>query len=243
MGILRKIDQICMCHFYRFTGLLFGWGVDSNGIWKGDVGYVYDRQFSEHLVRFFKSEECRSVVDVGCGLADYLKTLKCEGVDCLGFDANTGTAHRTTNISVIADVTLPLPSPPWDFRFPADWALCISVGEQIPRAREAQFLENLDMVQSRGLIVSWDSHWSRTPGGHNFKSEKELLHLFEHIMCYKLDQEATEELREAASLRTLSEGLYCFRKNTTPCDGVARKELEARKAKRIDEHFALTKML
>eukprot|EP00922_Rhytidocystis_sp_ex-Travisia-forbesii_P065251 GHVS01096966.1.p1 GENE.GHVS01096966.1~~GHVS01096966.1.p1 ORF type:complete len:165 (+),score=14.64 GHVS01096966.1:1418-1912(+) len=164
-------------------------------------------------------------------------------MDCLGFDANTGTAHKTANISVIADVALPLPDPPCHFRVPADWALCISVGQQIPRAREAQFLENLDMLQNRGLILSWDPSYSRTAGAHNFKTEEELLHMFEYILSYELDQAATQELRDAASFRILRDGLYCFRKTTTNEGPVAAQALAASKALRIQEHFALTKML
>eukprot|EP00921_Rhytidocystis_pertsovi_P014818 GHVQ01023811.1.p2 GENE.GHVQ01023811.1~~GHVQ01023811.1.p2 ORF type:complete len:249 (+),score=17.21 GHVQ01023811.1:68-814(+) len=244
-SLVQHVSRRFAYNLYLLTGQLGTVGIHPNGYWKGDLGYVHDQPFGDHLLRFLLTEGCRSVVDVGCGLADYLKLLRREGLQCLGFDGNTKIIHLTEGLCLGADVGYPLPlieaSKKKGFQFPADWALCLGVGQHLPRSREAQFLENLSLVQSRGLIISWDLPYTLTPGAHNFKTSDEVRYLFNDVLGYRYDEEATMLMRDAATVQTLKDSVFCYRNDDDKQS--VRREFEAERSQRIQQHFEETKML
>lgn len=229
---------------YRISGKVVGYGTHPNGAWKGDLGYVFDRPFCNELTRFLMDENCSSVVDLGCGLADYVKMIKFEtNMKCLGVDFNTKTAHLTGGLSVMGDLSIPLPLETFG-GFPFEWCVCLGVGQHIPQSHETSFLENIDRSHSAGLVLSWDPPFSSTPGAHNVKDRGEVLHLFEYILRYGVDWEATQRLREAAEIQPLRENLYCFRKKGKEDNQEEwLKKQESIKEERLNEHFERTKML
>jgi len=92
-----------------------------------------------------------------------------------------------------------------DRPFPADlghfdWAMSFAVAEHVPFQYEHIFLANLYGASRHGLLLVWDQRDSPGTGHINTRDEAEVLRLVT-ALGYKLDSEATAELRAGAQLR------------------------------------------
>ena len=128
-------------------------GIDPYGAWIGndiDTEHCYDVYLSEGLVRFFKNEKSKRVVDFGCGLGDYVRAFRDNGIAAEGYDGHPDTYTLSGGIAHQINLALP-----FDLRTRFDWVLSLEVGEHIPAEFERNYIENLVRHAEKGIVLSW----------------------------------------------------------------------------------------
>ena len=99
-----------------------------NGIWIGDPKnkHKHDEGLCSGLVDFFTNEltSTDNIVDLGCGLGDYVKKLKLENLNIDGFDGNPDTEFLSGGIAHVLDL-----SKPFNFNNPYTWVISLEVAE------------------------------------------------------------------------------------------------------------------
>jgi hypothetical protein len=95
-------------------------------------------------------DETTRIVDLGAGIGRYVQALAEQGHFAAGVDGTPGITSLSGGRVLEYDLTKLIRWNP-----PAQWALCIEVGEHIPPAHEDIFLDNLATAATAGLIVSW----------------------------------------------------------------------------------------
>ncbi|CAA9987034.1 conserved Plasmodium protein, unknown function [Plasmodium knowlesi strain H] len=93
-----------------------------------------------------------------------------------------------------------------------DYVLCLNVGEYIPKKKEEVFLKNLDRLNSKGIILSWDIPDTFNTGTINEKSEEEILDLFLNAYNYTYDEKSSAFFRKNCSNDALKNCIYIFEK-------------------------------
>lgn len=122
--------------------------------WKVDPGLM--RALSELLP---PQEPRLRVVDIGAGAGHYVHALREMGHHAAGVDGTAGVETLSGGLVLQYDLTRRI-----HWRPPADWAMCIEVGEHIPAELSPQFLDNLARAATQGLIVSWATPGQRGRG-------------------------------------------------------------------------------
>lgn len=89
----------------------------------------------------------QTVRDLGCGPGHYLAELAERGCEVSGVEGTPGVCPA--EYVRCADLTQPLDLAP------VDLTLCIEVGEHIPLAGSAAFLDNVRRSVGRDLVLSW----------------------------------------------------------------------------------------
>ena len=164
--------------------------------------------YDEPLAKALCCRLCgESVIDLGCGLGDYVAALATAGSDAVGYDGNPSTPERGGRCFV-GDLTKP-----WlglD-RAPRrrDWVLSLEVAEHIPVALESSYLSNVDALNRKGVILSW-----ATPGqgglGHVNEQPNDYVIKRMVELGYEQDSEASAYLREAATLEWFKGTILVF---------------------------------
>lgn len=90
------------------------------------------------------------VVDLGASVGRYVAALRAAGFFAVGLDGTPNVAELSGGLVSYADLSRPV-----RFEDPADWAMSIEVGEHIPAAYAATYLDNVAAAARAGLIVSW----------------------------------------------------------------------------------------
>ena len=104
----------------------------------------------------------KRIVDVGAGAGNMVRRLREAGRECYGVDGIRGVEQLTDGLVRQADLTLPIQWMP-----PAEWAICIEVGEHIPAELEPAFLANLCSAATEGMVVTWATRAAANIGrGH-----------------------------------------------------------------------------
>lgn len=106
--------------------------------------YVFDQKLSDCYC--FQFMECKSVLDIGCGLGSYLKPFKARGAEVAGIEPSINKPIDGVQIFGL-DPTDPsdqtaLPRPKWDL------VICQEVAEHVPLERHKNLF---DFVVSKAL--------------------------------------------------------------------------------------------
>jgi len=149
--------------------------INERGCWTSRAKQEFDETLCGKLVNFFKEEGPVTVCDLGCGCEGYytLAMLKA-GVNCKGFDGNPLTAEITNNICKVRDLTE-------DYNDVYDWALCLEVGEHIPKEYEKVFIENLHRSNKMGIILSWAVEGQGGKGHVNERNNEYIKKIFSDL--------------------------------------------------------------
>lgn len=184
--------------------------ISDHGYWVGpeaESQHLYDRSLSAALVSFLKAEDpSGSVVDLGCGMGNYVKHFRAEGLRADGFDGNPHTPTLTDGVCGVRDL-----SEPFTFETPYDWVMSLEVGEHLPAKFETTFFNNLHANNRKGVILSWALVGQ---GGHGHVNEHNNDYVKGRMAAlgYVNDVEAERSLRATASLWWFRNTIMVFRR-------------------------------
>jgi len=187
--------------------------VGPTGAWLGRAGaelHHHDPGLAAALAAFLNFEKPRRVLDMGCGLGDYVKAVRAKGLECDGFDGHADTAELTGGMCYTADFADPtLPDKIAEVGY--DWCLCLEVFEHVPQELEAQLVRCMVAGTGRGLVVS-----VATPGqgglGHvNERPHEYVVKLLEE-QGLMLDVSTMMKLRKYCRLPWFQMNTLVFRR-------------------------------
>lgn len=182
--------------------------INKNGFWESSdsSGHLYDEPLSDAIVSFFKNEKAENIIDLGCGMGRYVKTLREQGFECDGFDGNPNTILLTNGIGQVLDF-----SKPFDLQKEYDWVLSLEVGEHIPKEFEKIFLDNVSNHAKIGIILSWGIPGQKGDGHVNCKPNSYIIQQMNR-RCWSYDQKSTKKLRNLATFGWFKNTIMVFRK-------------------------------
>lgn len=183
--------------------------INERGYWEGleaSDQHCYDNILSTSLLDFFKNENAESIVDLGCGLGDYVKHLKNNGLNIDGFDGNPNTIELTNGLCNIKDL-----SEPFIFDKKYEWVLSLEVGEHLPKKFEDTFINNLHNNNLRGIVMSWAIKGQGGHGHFNEQNNDYIKQIFAGL-GYTNDINAENKIRTNCKLWWFKNTIMVFRK-------------------------------
>jgi hypothetical protein len=183
--------------------------INAKGYWEGleaSSQHCYDASLSGKLVEFFKKEGVENMVDLGCGMGNYVNNFKNSGINAYGYDGNPNTPQLTNGMCGVLDLSVPI-----KFEVQFDWVMSLEVGEHIPRYFEETFIQNLHNNNKRGIVLSWAVEGQ---GGHGHVNCKNNDYVKSKIckLGYTNDIEAENALRSSSTLSWFKNTIMVFRK-------------------------------
>ncbi len=182
--------------------------IAQEGYWCGeDVldEHCHDTGLEKWLVHFLSSEDATSVIDLGCGLAEYSKTIQSYDIPVKAFDGNPSTPILTDGFAQVLDLTK-------SFQIElADWVLCLEVGEHIPKAFEMNLIDNIHRHAKKGVILSWAIPGQGGTGHVNCQPNEYIKSIFTRL-DYINDIDAELHARKFANLSWFKDTIMIFRK-------------------------------
>ena len=182
--------------------------IHPKGYWLSDkpddseATHAFDYKLARAIPKVLQGD---SVVDFGCGPAEYLKVFVERGIECAGYDGNPNTEAMTGGLGSVKDLT-----EPFQLSERYDWVLSLEVGEHIPKELEAAFLDNIRKHANKGAIISWATPNQPGHGHVNCLSNKDVVSRFQSLGLV-FDSSATRFLRSRAYLLWMKENLFVFR--------------------------------
>jgi cyclopropane fatty-acyl-phospholipid synthase-like methyltransferase len=185
--------------------------INKNGYWEGIESasqHCYDFLLGHSLVIFFKTENVKNLVDLGCGMGNYIKLFQQNNINAIGFDGNPNTPELTNNLCKVLDLSVP-----HKFEEPFDWVMSLEVGEHLPKQFEDIFIQNLHNNNKYGIILSWAV---KGQGGHGHFNEQNNDYIKSKIckLGYINDIKSENKLREDSTLYWFKNTIMVFRKST-----------------------------
>lgn len=127
--------------------------INKLGYWEnyGKHDHVFCNELSDWVCDFLTPHKNKNIIDMGCGLGNYLKELQNKGFkNLLGLEGSQSRDWVFNNIK-IQDLTK-------DFYLGDESkgiVLSFEVGEHIPKEYESVFIENITKHCDSYLIISW----------------------------------------------------------------------------------------
>ncbi|MFA6244227.1 MAG: class I SAM-dependent methyltransferase [Candidatus Hydrogenedentales bacterium] len=197
--------------------------INDHGCWigAGSLPHVHDMGLQVGLCEFLEPELGTSfhgpivlggpsVIDLGCGMGDYVRAFRLVGIDARGFDGNPDTFKLSSELCHTLDLAVPYRGV---MRY-YDWAMCLEVLEHIPKEFEQQALDNIVGFAGIGVITSW-----ATPGqgGSGHFNERPLAYATQQFADrgFELDTDATKRLRECSTRVWFKNNLLVLRRRKT----------------------------
>jgi len=189
--------------------------IDERGVWKGytpksDIKsgtmspHKIDNGLMDALPQMF--EENSTVVDFGCGNADYAKHLHNNGFKVEAYDGNPNTPEMTDGLGKVLDL-----SKEFNLGKTFDYVMSLEVAEHIPKESEETYVDNLIRHTGFYLITSWAIIGQGGDGHVNEQDEEYVLNMYkEKDMIY--NKEVSEALRSVATLGWFKNTIYVFEK-------------------------------
>jgi SAM-dependent methyltransferase len=179
------------------------------GAWVGDDAanyHEFDQKLAYALTTFLVKAKAKTVVDLGCGTGHYTLMFINHGLQARGYDANPSTPLITGGLCQVANLAEPL-----THIEPADWAVCLEVGEHVPAPFEGALLDNIGRLNRQGVLLSWavpgqggEGHFNELP--NDVVKERFLAR------GYTFDAEASEFLRSNSEHAWFATTLMVFRR-------------------------------
>lgn len=202
-------NKIFLLFLMLATSLYTNSQIHEHGYWIGtDImcEHQFDRQLANALSDFFKQEKAKTVVDFGCGPGEYVKVLRKNNFDCIGYDGNPDTFTISGGVAHVIDL-----SQVFDLKKHFDWVLSLEVAEHLPKEYEKAFLENIHKHNTKGIVLSWAV---KGQGGFGHFNEQDNDYV-KKIMAeygYENDVEAENYLRKLSFLPWFKNTIMVFRK-------------------------------
>jgi len=183
--------------------------ISEHGYWIGEEAksqHIHDLSLSRGLQMFFQQEGATSIVDLGCGMGNYVREFRAAGLRADGFDGNPNTPTLTGGICGVADLTQPL-----SFPQPYDWVMSLEVGEHVPARFETAVIENMHRNNVRGIVLSWAVEGQSGHGHVNCRNNDYIKARMAEL-GYTNDVAAESRLRQISSLSWFKNTIMVFRR-------------------------------
>jgi hypothetical protein len=177
--------------------------IADTGFWSGDTApnHKFDVGLANALTDFFRNSY---VVDLGCGEGKYVQKFNLSSsINANGYDGNPNTDNIP--FCKTADLTEPL-----KIKLPADYILCLEVGEHIPKEHTAQLIDNIKSNSIKGIVISWAIPGQGGDGHVNELPNDEIKAMFAE---YEYDEKTSQHLRNSADLWWFKNTIMVFRLN------------------------------
>ncbi|MEM3857983.1 MAG: methyltransferase domain-containing protein [Candidatus Micrarchaeaceae archaeon] len=161
-----------------------------------------DYKLALFLTKYLKNE---TVADFGCGSGSYLKILKENNINVIGYDINPDTYEITEGLGYTLDLTQNINIPTFD------WILSLNVGEHIEIEKEDIFINNIHKHNKKGVIISWATDKHKGLNHVNCHENKYIKDKFIQL-GYINDIKDETMLRDKCSLSWFKETLMVFKK-------------------------------
>lgn len=170
--------------------------------------HIHDRSLSEGLIRFFKYENVQSIIDLGAGMGNYTDAFRKSGLFSNCYDGNPNTQKLSDGRCGIIDLSKEVKL------MPHEWTLCLEVGEHVPAEYEDILVQNMDRVNTKGVILSWAVEGQGGYGHINCKNNDYIKEKFASL-GYINDEQLETDLRDVSSLSWFKETVMVFRKDSS----------------------------
>lgn len=126
--------------------------INERGYWEStdNTGHAYDAYLNQSIINLLKKENIKTLVDFGCGMADYVKNFTKNGLMCEAYDGNPNTPELTSGIGSVLDLSKSI-----NLNKKFDCVMSLEVGEHIPKEYEEIFIDNLCSHTNKMIILSW----------------------------------------------------------------------------------------
>lgn len=183
--------------------------IDKRGAWQGldcDKFHVHDSALCSAIFNFLDKKKCSSLADVGCGEGKYVKYFMSKGLNAEGFDGNLKTKEISKGLCSTFDFSKPAKK----FK-KYDWVLSLEVGEHIPREYESVFMQNLNQLNTKGMILSWAVEGQSGKGHYNCRNNSYIIEKFVS-MGYKYCEKDSMHLRQSSKAKWFKNTIMVFEK-------------------------------
>jgi hypothetical protein len=183
--------------------------INEKGFWENEtgVGHAHDEKLARAILQLIKREHVETLVDFGCGKADYVKLFKRHGIYCEAYDGNPNTKELSGGLGTMLDLSDYI-----DLDEGFDMVMSLEVGEHIPAEFEETFLNNLCRHCFRPglMLISWAVPGQGGDGHVNCQTNEYIIEQMRQ-RTYELDEKWTDRLRKSASLPWFKNTLMLFR--------------------------------
>jgi len=139
----------------------------------------------DFLAEFFTPND--RVIDIGAGMGFYSRGLTDRGFQCVAVEGSKSAADAGVFPIQTHDLSTPC-------KLPEGQALCLEVGEHIPRQFESIFLNNLLRCAKRRMVLSWAIAGQAGRGHVNCRDNFWVIERL-RVARWRVDVGATERAR------------------------------------------------
>ena len=181
--------------------------INERGYWEttDDDGHYYDIPLCIGIYNFLKINDIKTLLDLGCGKADYCKYFMSQGVHCDAYDGNPNTKILSGGIGKVIDLSKDI-----ELKNKYDCVMSLEVGEHIPAQYENCFINNICRHSNKWIILSWAIIGQGGNGHVNCRNNEYIIEqLLNRGFLY--DYEVSKTLRENANIFWFKNTLMVFK--------------------------------
>ena len=179
--------------------------IGATGIWSEELAasgaHKHDEALSAAIGRMF-GDPRKTLIDFGAGRGDYLRDLNGQFFNVRGYEGTPNDCQYVEQADLSHSRFVPAP---------CDIAICLEVGEHIPRALMHQFLDNISFNVREMLVLSW-----AIPGqggdGHVNELKPETVEQLMHARGFDPSPQHAIKLRQASRLPWFRNTINVFRR-------------------------------
>eukprot|EP00441_Pelagodinium_beii_P035824 CAMPEP_0197652742 /NCGR_PEP_ID=MMETSP1338-20131121/34636_1 /TAXON_ID=43686 ORGANISM="Pelagodinium beii, Strain RCC1491" /NCGR_SAMPLE_ID=MMETSP1338 /ASSEMBLY_ACC=CAM_ASM_000754 /LENGTH=232 /DNA_ID=CAMNT_0043227683 /DNA_START=47 /DNA_END=745 /DNA_ORIENTATION=- len=145
---------------------------------------------AQEFLRVMQERNLTTALDLGAGSGAYAMRLKDQGVETRCYDGNDAILNTSEGLCGVLDLSIPQSGIE-----ASDFTYSLEVGEHIPKDREAAFLENLQKMSSKLLVLSWALPGQIGDGHVNCQTNEYIVEQMKDDFLF--DELETRRLRSA----------------------------------------------
>lgn len=167
----------------------------------------FDVTLYHFMSRLIDSKNIKSLVDFGCGDAEYVKYFKqFKKLYCEAYDGNPYTETITSGLGKVLNLSESI-----NLEKKFDCVLSLEVGEHLPKEYEQIFIDNLVNHSNNLIIISWAIPGQGGEGHYNEQDNRYIINEFQK-RNFIINKEETVKLRKNASISWFKHTIMVFEK-------------------------------
>ena len=182
--------------------------IHEHGFWTDSFNeHRFDKGLANAIAVYLTSQNVKDCADFGCGTsAYYVRHLNKQNIYCEGFDGNPNSYNISKGLVNVLDLALS-----FDLNKKYEYAICLEVGEHIPKEYEKILIDNLHRHNTKGIILSWAIEGQGGRGHVNEQNNQYIKNIFSSL-GYKNDIDAENRLRSLANFSHFKRTVMVFKR-------------------------------